>query len=72
MVTGMKTVFSPLSMASMHRLATNSRFKPCLFESLSFAFKGPASTADARKSPSTVDGMQTVKAILGCSIERAW
>ena len=70
MVTGMKTVFSPLSIASMHRLATNSRFKPCLFESL--ASMGPASTADARKSPSTVDGMQTVKAILGCSIERAW
>lgn len=71
MVTGMKTVFSPISIASMHRLATNSRFKPCLFES-SFASTGPASTADARKSPSTVDGMQTVKAIFGCSIERAW
>ena len=70
MMTGMNTVFSPLSIASIHRRATNSRFKPCLLGSRSLT--GPTSTADARKSPSTVDGMQTVKAILGCSIERAW
>ena len=32
----------------------------------------PASTADSPKSPSIVDGMQTVKAILACLIKRAW
>lgn len=58
------------STASMHRWATYSVFSPVLFGSASRT--GPASTADARKLPSIVEGRMKLKAMFRCSIASAW
>jgi len=67
---GMNTVFSLSSTAMIHLFATASRFKPCSFGLSSRTV--PPSTAEARKSPSTVEGRTKEKEMDGCSIERAW
>jgi hypothetical protein len=67
---GRYTARSARSTASMSLRATYSRLSPRLFGSASRT--GPPSTADARKSPSTVAGRTCVNATRGCSIESAW
>lgn len=67
---GRKTSFSPSSIALISRCATSSRFRPCLLGEASRT--GPASTADVRKSPSTVAGRMCVNLIFGCSIASDW
>ena len=66
----MKTFPSPVSTAVTHLFATAYLLKPLLFGSASRT--GPPSTADARKSPSTVDGRMRENEMFGCSMERDW
>ena len=66
---GTKNIFSPESIASTQRLATTSLDWP--FEGVATP-PACASTADARKFPSTVAGNAKLNATLGCSIARDW
>ena len=69
MVADMKAIFSYLWLQCTVWLRTRA-FKPYRSNLSHLPLRDRRhSNADA---PSTIDGMQTVKTILGCSVERAW